>query len=255
MATPQSEERGCKRTSRRARKDGAPPEPSTLAPSVVAPPSDLTSLSPLPRFHISAVLEGPTFRRPAEPGPLADLARELPPILRTSSSSLAHTCESHPVPVRGPSLRNSVTLQHSHKSRVNCQLGSTKQWESINHNLQPTAARCVGDPHSPYSARTCWSSRVLPLLCKFLLSQQPRPRTCCTVVAKCVVVRPHPQMRLNRGSAKERRRWRSTRNKGESMRVNGYEGHVDNDIHAFGPVCDLTMALSRGSILGTEWLP
>ena len=35
------------------------------------------------------------------------------------------------------------------------------------------------------------------------------------------------------GSGRERRRWRRTRNKGESICVSGDEGHVDSDTQAW----------------------
>ena len=61
--------------------------------------------------------------------------------------------------------------------------------------------------------------------------------------------RPHLHMRSNRGRGRERRRWSRTRNRGGSISVNGKEGHVERAKPALGPACDLTMALSRSSIL------
>ena len=62
--------------------------------------------------------------------------------------------------------------------------------------------------------------------------------------------RPHLHMRSDRVRGRERRRFNKTRNRSGSMRVNGEEGHVDGAKPALGPACDLTMALSRSSILG-----
>ena len=245
VSSPQTEKGRRKRKCSCARHYGAPSEPPRLLHA------SLHQSWLRPHFRLCPQLD------------------ECAGFLRPSSAHLQgqdHQTSAPGTTVRGMSVSSSSvrlqeppcpcwrhTFEELHRpsvpSPMSCQLPVELHQTVGVHRPQPPITGCP--PHSalpsPCSSRTCWSPHVLRLLCKSwlqrsrgenpLLPSNPVREHAARWWPKVSFGRPHPQMRWDKGRGRERRRWRSTRNNGDSMR---------------GKNCTLTKQLQHWALLATE---